>query len=385
MKKALVPNVFYVGMDDKDIDLFEGQLIVPNGVAYNSYVITDEKIAIMDMVDRRKGEEWLAKVKEVLCGRQPDYLVMSHMEPDHSANLVEVLENFPQMKIVATAQLFRMLPNFFPVDISERCITVGEGDTLSLGQHTLQFVMAPMVHWPEVMLSYEQTEQILFSADAFGKFGTLDTKEDWACEARRYYFNIVGKFGQMVQNLLKKLADVPVKMICPLHGPILSDNLSYYIDKYRTWSSYEPEDKGIFIAYASLHGNTAKAALRLKEILEEKGAEKVAITDLARDDMAEAVEDAFRYDRMVLAAPTYEMSIMPVMADFLSHLKHKQYQKRKVAIIENGSWAPVSGKLMKEQLASMAQIDLVDEMVTIRSAFKESDEAALRRLADQLI
>lgn len=385
MMKNVTKDVFYVGVDDKDIDLFEGQYFVPNGIAYNSYVIMDEKIAIMDMVDKRCADTWIQNVEEVLAGRKPDYLIISHLEPDHSANLGEVLERYPDLKVVSNAKLFAMLPNFFEVSLEGRSVVVAEGETLELGSHTLQFVMAPMVHWPEVMVTYEQADKILFAADGFGKFGTLDTDEDWACEARRYYFNIVGKFGMAVQTLLKKAATLDIQIICPLHGPILTENLGYYIDKYQTWSSYEPEDKGIFIAYSSLHGNTAKAALKLAEILEAKGAEKVSTADLAREDMAESIEDAFRYDRLVVAAPTYEGGVMPAMAEFITHLKNKAYQNRKVAFVENGAWAPAAGKLMKEQFAAMKNITLVENVVTIRGAFKDSDVEGLETLANELL
>lgn len=385
MTKNVTDSIFYAGVDDKTLDLFEGQYIIPNGISYNSYVIVDEKIAIMDMVDKRAAREWFAKLDEILGNRQPDYLIISHMEPDHSANLSEVLEKYPDIKLVSNAKLFGMLPNFFEVPTEDRNITVKEGDTLELGNHTLRFIMAPMVHWPEVMVTYETVEKILFSADAFGKFGALDTDEDWACEARRYYFNIVGKYGMPVQTLLKKADALDIQTICPLHGPVLSENLEYYIGKYRIWSSYEPEDKGVFIAYSSLHGNTAQAAKELAELLKAKGMEKVVISDLAREDMAECIEDAFRYDRLVVASPTYDGSIMPVMQDFLYHLKIKAYQKRTVAIIENGSWAPMAGKLMKEQFESMKDITILDNTVTIRSTLKEGDKKNLESLADALI
>lgn len=380
----ITDSVYYVGVNDRDLDLFEGQYIIPNGVSYNSYVIMDEKIAIMDMVDKRKAEDWFTNLEEVLGDRTPEYLIISHMEPDHSANLAEVLEKYPDIRIVSNAKLFGMLPQFFDVDITDRSVVVKEGDTLELGSHTLNFIMAPMVHWPEVMVTYESQDKILFSADGFGKFGALDADEDWACEARRYYFNIVGKYGMPVQTLLKKAAALDIKIICPLHGPVLSENLDYYIGKYNTWSSYEPEDKGVFIAYSSLHGNTAAAAKELAARLEEKGVEKVAISDLAREDMAECIEDAFRYDRMVVASPTYDGSIMPVMEDFIYHLKIKAYQKRTVAIIENGSWAPMAGKLMRQQFEAMKDITVLDNMVTIRSTVKASDIDNLEKLAEEL-
>ena len=384
MKKNVTESVFYVGVDDKTLDLFEGQYIIPNGVSYNSYVIMDDKIAIMDMVDKRAAKDWFHNLDEVLGDKQPDYLIISHLEPDHSANLSEVLQKYPDIKLVSNAKLFGMLPNFFEVPVKERSVVVNEGDTLELGKHTLNFVMAPMVHWPEVMVTYEQTDKILFSADGFGKFGALDTEEDWACEARRYYFNIVGKYGMPVQTLLKKAAALDIQIICPLHGPVLSENLEYYIGKYQVWSSYEPEDKGVFIAYSSLHGNTAQAAKELAQMLEKQGVEKVAISDLAREDMAECIEDAFRYDRLVVAAPTYDGAVMPVMTDFIHHLKLKTYQNRKVAFIENGSWAPMSGKLMKEQFEAMKNITIVDPVVTIRSTVKDAARQNLMKLAEAL-
>lgn len=380
----ITDQVFYVGVNDKTLDLFEGQYAIPNGVSYNSYVIIDEKIAIMDMVDKRVAKDWFENVQEVLGEKQPDYLIISHLEPDHSANLSEVLERYPNIQMVSNEKLFAMLPQFFDVDITERKVAVKEGDTLSLGKHELHFVMAPMVHWPEVMVTYDSTDKILFSADGFGKFGALDVEEDWACEARRYYFNIVGKYGMQVQNLLKKAAALDIQIICPLHGPILSENLDYYIGKYQTWSSYEPEDEGVFIAYASMHGNTKQAALTLADRLKEKGVLNVAIADLAREDMAECIEDAFRYDRLVVACPTYDGGIMPVMQDFIYHLKLKMYQKRTVGIIENGSWAPMAAKIMREQFEAMKDLTVLEEVVTIRSCVKESDEAKITALANRL-
>ncbi len=380
----ITKQVYYVGVNDKTLDLFEGQYVIPNGVSYNSYVIMDEKIAIMDMVDRRAAKEWFENLSEVLGDKQPDYLIISHLEPDHSANLSEVLEKYPDIQIVSNDKLFGMLPQFFDVDITERKVAVKEGDTLSLGNHALHFVMAPMVHWPEVMVTYESTDKILFSADGFGKFGALDVEEDWACEARRYYFNIVGKYGMPVQTLLKKAAALDIEIICPLHGPILTENLDYYIGLYQTWSSYEAESKGVFIAYASMHGNTKQAAEQLAAMLKEKGVEKVAIADLAREDMAECIEDAFRYDRLVVACPTYDGAIMPVMQDFIYHLKVKTYQKRTVGIIENGSWAPMAAKIMREQFVAMKDVTVLDEQVTIRSSLKENNENELNVLADKL-
>lgn len=384
MMQNITKQVYYVGVNDKTLDLFEGQYVIPNGVSYNSYVIMDEKIAIMDMVDRRAAKDWFENLSEVLGDKQPDYLIISHLEPDHSANLSEVLEKYPDIQIVSNDKLFGMLPQFFDVDITERTVAVKEGDTLSLGAHELHFVMAPMVHWPEVMVTYESTDKILFSADGFGKFGALDVEEDWACEARRYYFNIVGKYGMPVQTLLKKAAALDIEIICPLHGPILTENLDYYLGLYNTWSSYEPESNGVFIAYASMHGNTKQAAEKLADLLKEKGVEKVAIADLAREDMAECIEDAFRYDRLVVACPTYDGAIMPVMQDFIYHLKVKTYQKRTVGIIENGSWAPMAGKIMREQFAAMKDVTVLDEQVTIRSCMKENNESELQALADKL-
>lgn len=386
MIKHVTDSIYYVGVDDKDIDLFENQYVVPNGMAYNSYVIDDEKIVIMDMVDVKCAEEWYANLDEVLKGRQPDYLVMSHLEPDHSANLTEVLKRYPELKVVSNAKLLAMIPNFFPdIDLAGRTITVDGSEPFDTGVHKLNFVMAPMVHWPEVMVTYESVEKVLFAADAFGKFGTLDTDEDWACEARRYYFNIVGKYGMPVQALLKKAENLDIQIICSLHGPILKENLGYYINLYKTWSSYEPEDKGVFIAYSTLHGNTGNAAKKLAELLKEKGCPKVVVSDLAREDMAECVEDAFRYDRMVLASPTYDGGLMPVMMDFIYHLKSKAYQNRTVGFIENGSWAPMSGKLMKEQMAAMKNINIIEDVVTVKSALKAADEAKLEELADKLM
>ena len=375
----------YIGVDDKDIDLFESQYIVPNGVSYNSYVILDEKIVVMDTVDARKTDEWLEKLERELDGKTPDYLVISHLEPDHSGSIQAIAEKYPQMQFVSNAKVFAMLPQFFEMDVTDKKVVVAEGDTLSLGAHTLTFVMAPMVHWPEVMVEYEKSEKILFSADGFGKFGALDADEDWACEARRYYFNIVGKYGAQVQALLKKAATLDIQTICPLHGPILKENLGYYIGKYMTWSSYEPEDDGVLVAYASIHGNTKEAAEKMKEILEDKGAKKVAITDLSRDDMAEAIEDAFRYDKLVLAAASYDASVFPCMETFLNKLTNKNYQNRKIAIIENGSWAPTAARVMKSYVEKMKKITLCEKTVTIKSAMKDADVTAMEELADELL
>jgi len=380
----ITDSILYVGVDDKDLDLFESQYVVPNGVSYNSYVILDEKVTLMDTVDQRATKEWLENLDAVLEGRTIDYLVVSHMEPDHAANAKTLIDKFPNMKIVGNAKTFAMMSQFFDVDLTGRSVVVKEGDTLNLGAHTLQFIMAPMVHWPEVMVTYEQSEKILFSADGFGKFGALDVEESWACEARRYYFNIVGKYGAQVQALLKKAATLDIKMICPLHGPILKENLAFYIDKYNTWSSYEPEDEGVFVAYASIHGNTAEAAKEFVEMLRKNGAEKVVIADLSREDMAEAVEDAFRYSKLVVAAASYDAGGFPCMEDFLHHLKAKNYQKRTVGIIENGSWAPSAAKQMKAILEGMKNITICEPVVTIKSTLNETSRKAMEELAKEL-
>lgn len=376
----------YIGVDDTTLDLFESQYIVPNGVSYNSYVILDEKTAVMDTVDARKTDEWFANLEQALAGRTVDYLIISHLEPDHSSNIKKLADKYPSATLVLSAKAKAMLPQFFDIDnLEERSLAVKEGDTLNLGEHELTFIMAPMVHWPEVMVEYESTEKILFSADGFGKFGALCNEEDWACEARRYYFNIVGKYGAPVQTLLKKAATLDIQMICPLHGPILKDNLGYYIDKYNTWSSYQPEDKGVLVACASIHGNTKAAAEKMVEILKSKGATKVAFTDLSRDDMAEAIEDAFRYDKLVLAAASYDAGVFPPMEDFLNRLSHKAFQNRKVAIIENGSWAPTAARTMKSMLDSMKNLTVCENTVTILSTMKEKDVAAMEQLADELL
>lgn len=378
-------SIKYVGVDDKTLDLFESQYIIPNGVSYNSYVILDEKIAVMDAVDARATDEWFANLDEVLGDKTPDYLVVSHMEPDHAGNILKFAQKYADAKIVVNAKSLAMIPQFFDVDLSDRAVVVKEGETLSLGSHTLQFFMAPMVHWPEVMVEYEQSEKVLFSADAFGKFGALDTDEDWACEARRYYFNIVGKYGAQAQALLKKAATLDIQTICPLHGPILSENLDYYVGKYQVWSSYQPEDEGVLVAYASIHGNTAKAAEKMAEILKEKGAKKVAITDLSRDDMAEAIEDAFRYDKIVLACASYDGGMFPCMESFLHHLKSKNFQKRKAALIENGSWGPVAARQMRAVLETMKDISICDSVVTIKSAMKADTVTKMEELAEELL
>ena len=379
-------DIYYVGVNDHQVDLFEGQYVVPNGMSYNSYVIKDEKIAVMDTVDAGFTEEWLGKVAEVLDGAKPDYLVVQHMEPDHAANIENFMKAYPNTTVVANTKTFTMMENFFRgMNLEGKKHVVANGDSLTLGKHVLTFVFAPMVHWPEVMVSYESTEKVLFSADAFGKFGALDADEDWACEARRYYFNIVGKYGAQAAALLKKAAGLDIQKICPLHGPILQENLAYYIGKYQVWSSYEAEDDGVFVAYASIHGNTAKAAKKLGEVLEAKGAKKVVVSDLSREDMAEAIEDAFRYDKIVVACATYDGGLFPVMQDFLYHLGHKNFQNKKVAFMENGSWAPVANRKMREAFEKMKNMTLCDNMVTIKSTMKEADVAQMEALADELL
>lgn len=375
----------YIGVDDKDIDLFESQYIVPNGISYNSYVILDEKICVLDTVDKRKTDEWVANLENVLDGKTPDYLIINHLEPDHASNIQLLADKYPDMKLVGNAKTFNMLPQFFDIDLTDRTVTVKEGDSLNLGEHTLSFYMAPMVHWPEVMVTYESKEKVLFSADGFGKFGALDTDEDWACEARRYYFNICGKYGVQVQALLKKAAKLDIEKICPLHGPVLTENLGYYINLYDIWSKYEPEVDGIFIAYCSIHGNTEKAALKLYDILKEKTDKKIAISDLSRSDMAENVEDAFKYSTLVVAAPSYDGGVFPVMNDFLHHLKIKGYKNRKVAMIENGSWAPCAIKSMQPYFDEMKGIEISDAKVTIRSTMTVENEVQLAALADSII
>ncbi len=375
-------SIIYVGASDRTLDLFESQYIVPNGMAYNSYVILDDKVAVMDTVDNRVADVWLDNLDKALNGRAVDYLVVQHMEPDHSSNIQKLAEKYPDMKIVGNAKTFVMMAQFFDYDFSSRQVVVKEGDTLELGSHTLNFIMAPMVHWPEVMVTYESSEKVLFAADGFGKFGAMDADEDWACEARRYYFNIVGKYGAQVQALLKKASALDIQMILPLHGPILKENLGYYIDKYNTWSSYTPEDRGVLIAFASIHGNTAKAANRLAEMLEEKGVDKVVVSDLAREDMAEVIEDAFRYDRLIVMSASYDGGVFPVMQDFLLHLQAKNYQKRCIGIVQNGTWAPTAGKVMKGIIETFKDIDLIEDMVTIKSTLKPDSEAELLKLAE---
>ena len=380
----------YVGVDDHDIDLFESQYDVPEGMSYNSYVILDEKTALMDSVDATKTEEWIANVREALGDRKLDYIVIQHMEPDHSGSFGVVCETFPEAKIVATAKAFQLMGQFFDgLDLGDRPIEVKEGDTISLGSHTLQFIMAPMIHWPEVMMTYEQSESVLFSADAFGKFGALDFEdpEGWACEARRYYFGIVGKYGTPVQTLLKKASGLDIQKILPLHGPVLpmpGDDISYYLDTYNTWSSYEPETHGVFVAYASIHGNTAKAAKKLAELLEARG-EKVAISDICREDIAECVEDAFRYDRMVICAASYDAGVFLPMHDFLNHLTVKTYQNRKLFILENGSWAPSAARTVKGIAEGWKNVEVLEPVVTIKSTMKESDIPNIEALADAVV
>jgi len=383
-KTYISESIKYIGVDDRETDLFEGQYIIPNGVSYNSYVIFDEKIAVMDTVDKIATDKWVENLEKALNGKAPDYLVISHMEPDHASNVKLFAEKYPNAKLVGNAKTFAYMPQFFNLNVDDRKVVVKEGDTLELGQHTLTFIMAPMVHWPEVMVAYDSKDKVLFSADGFGKFGALDADEDWTCEARRYYFNIVGKYGAQVQALLKKTASLDIQTICPLHGPILNENLSYYIDKYDIWSSFRPEDKGVMIAYGSMHGNTKQAALELKALLEERGVQKVAVADLTRDDMAEAIEDAFRYDRLVVACPTYDGALFPAVEDFLYHLKIKNYQSRRVALIENGTWAPMAGKKMKEYFEGMKNITLCDTAVTVKSTLNEASAEQLKALADEL-
>lgn len=381
----ITDDIFYVGVDDKTIDLFESQYVVPNGISYNSYVIMDQKIAVMDAVDARAGEEWFSNLSEVLGDKIPDYLIVSHMEPDHSGNIKEFAEKYPKAKLVMTAKAAVMLKQFFQMDMADRIIIVNENDTLTLGSHELTFIMAPMVHWPEVMITYDAKDKVLFSADGFGKFGALDTEEDWACEARRYYFNIVGKYGAQVQMLLKKAANLEIEIIAPLHGPVLKENVEYYIDKYNTWSSYTPENEGVLIAYGSIHGNTGKAAEKMAEILKSKGVEKVVVSDLAREDMAEVIEDAFRYDRIVLACATYDGGLFPVMETFLALLKAKNYQKRKVAFMENGTWAPMAARLMKAKLEGMKELSFAEQVVSIKSVMDDANILEMEKLAEELV
>lgn len=378
-------DIAYIGVNDREIDLFEGQYVVPNGMAYNSYVILDEKIAVFDTVDKNFGTQWLKNFDEALGGKTPDYLIVQHMEPDHSANIVLFAEKYPDAKIVANDKAFVMMSQFFDFDLDDRKMSVKNGESLSLGKHELTFVFAPMVHWPEVMMTYDSTDKVLFSADAFGKFGALDTDEDWACEARRYYFGIVGKYGAQVQAVLKKAAALDIKTICPLHGPVLSENLGYYLDLYNTWSSYGIESDGVVIAYTSVYGNTKAAAELLAQKLKEKGCPKVAVNDLARCDMAEAVEDAFRYGKIVLATTTYNADVFPFMREFINELTERNFQNRFVGIIENGSWAPMAAKVIKKMLENSKNITFADTVVTVKSAMKQNTADDIERLADEII
>lgn len=383
MKVEISENIKYIGASVYDLDLFESQYVIPNGMAYNSYVILDEKIAVMDTVDAIVSEQWLANLKEELGSREPNYLVVQHLEPDHSANIQTLCELYPDIQIVCSAKAKAMMPQFADINM-DNVMTVAEGDTLELGAHTLSFIMAPMIHWPEVMVSYESSEKVLFSADAFGKFGAIDADEGWSCEARRYYFNIVGKYGAPVQTLLKKASGLEIDTICPLHGPVLTDTIPQVLDLYNTWSSYEPEDKGVFIAYASIHGNTAKAAEKMKEILESKGCPRVAIADLSRDDIAECVEDSFRHSTLLCMASSYDGGVFAPMADFIHHLKSKAFQNRKVAFVENASWAPSAARTMKAEFEQMKNITFVGDTVTIKTTVKDSDIVALENLAEQI-
>ena len=386
-EKTIAPGIQYIGADDTELDLFEGQYAIPEGISYNSYIILDEKVAVLDTIDARKTNEWMDNLTQALDGRRPDYLVVSHMEPDHSSNVKLVLDTWPDITVVCTQKAVQLITRFFGVELpQERVMLVKDGYTLPLGEHTLRFFTAPMVHWPEVMVEYEEKEKILFSADAFGKFGALsyDDPEGWACEARRYYFNIVGKYGAQVQMLLKKLGSLDIQKICPLHGPVLDQDIAYYVNTYNTWSSYEPEDPGIFIAYCSLHGNTEEAALKLASIIKSDYDVKVSTADLRRDDLHEAVEDAFRYDRLVLAAPTYDGGVMPIMEDFIHHLQIKNYQNRRVAFIENGSWAPMAAKKMREAMEQLKGITVVEPIVTVESTVKPQTVEKLKELAAAL-
>lgn len=380
----ITEDIKYVGVNDRKIDLFEGQYIVPEGMAYNSYIVLDEKIAVFDTVDGEYTEEWLSNIKNTLDGKAPDYLIVQHMEPDHSANIVNFMETYPEAVIVSSSKAYKMMKNFFGNEFEDRRIVVGDGDTLSLGKHNLTFVTAPMVHWPEVIVTYDSTDKVLFSADGFGKFGALDADEDWACEARRYYFGIVGKYGAQVQALLKKAEGLDIAIICPLHGPVLTENLSYYIGLYDTWSKYEPEEEGILIAYTSIYGNTKKAVMKLASLLEEKGAPKVVVTDLARSDMAENVEDAFRYSKIVLATTTYNSDIFPFMKEFVNHLTERNYSNRTVGFIENGTWAPLAAKIIKNMFEKSKNLSFCENTVSIMSAMNCENEKQLESLAEEL-
>lgn len=385
MNFNIVNNIEYIGVNDKTLDLFESQYIIPNGISYNSYIIKDEKNVIMDTVDKRGTQEWMKNVEKSFKEDKVDYLVVSHLEPDHSANIKTIVEKNPEMKIILNERTANMMKQFCDLNLENKYVIVKEGDIINIGKHKLQFFMAPMVHWPEVMVTYEQTEKILFSADAFGKFGALDVEEDWTCEARRYYFNIVGKYGNQVQQLLKKLSDKEIRMICPLHGPILKENISYFIKKYDVWSSYKPEDDGILIAYNSIHGNTENAVRKLEQILKEKEVKKVVISDLSRVDMAEVIEDAFRYDKLIIASPTYDAGLFPTTEKFIRHLKHKNYQNRKIGLIENGSWAPIAAKKMKEILEEIKDINICKTIVTIKTKLDENSRQQMEELAKEIL
>lgn len=385
MSNLITKDIKYIGVNDKTLDLFESQYVIPNGISYNSYLIQDTKNVIMDTVDKRATKPWFKNLEEALNGNAVDYLVISHLEPDHSANIELLANKYPNMKIILNQKTANMLPQFFDIDLSNRYILVQEGETIDLGKHKLQFFMAPMVHWPEVMVTYEQTDKILFSADGFGKFGSLDIDEEWTCEARRYYFNIVGKYGSQVQQLLKKASQLDIKMICPLHGPILKENLEYYINKYDIWSSYTPEEEGILIAYNSIHGNTRNAVFKLKEILEEYKIKNILVCDLAREDMAEVISNAFRYSNMIIASPTYDAGLFPATEKFLRHLKYKNYQNRKIGIIENGSWAPMAGKLMLNIINDMKNITIYQPIITIKTTMNSNTIQKMNELVNQII
>lgn len=386
MNNKITQDITYIGVDDKTIDLFESQYVVPNGISYNSYLIKDEKNVVMDTVDKRKTNEWYQNLQNALNGETIDYLVVSHLEPDHAYNIGMLCEKYPNMKIIGNSKIFSFIPQFFHIEnLEQRKVVVEEGDTICIGKHTLQFIMAPMVHWPEVMMTYEKASKILFSADAFGKFGSLDTPEDWTCEARRYYFNIVGKYGIQVQAVLKKAATLDIQTICPLHGPILKENLGYYLGKYQIWSSYAPEDDGVTIAYASIHGNTSETVKEFANILKEQGAKKVSMFDLARDDLAEAIEDAFRYDKLVVAASSYNADVFPPMANFLRQLQGKNYQKRKIGIIENGTWAPTAAKVMMGFIEPMKEVTICNPIITIRSRMNDENKQQMQELAKELL
>ena len=385
MNYNITNKIEYIGVNDKTLDLFESQYNLPNGVSYNSYILKDKKTVVMDTVDKRVTNEWLENIETTLNKKNIDYLVISHLEPDHSANIQLLAQKYPEMKIILNQKAESMMKQFFDLDLSNRYVIVKEGDIIDTGEHKLQFFMAPMVHWPEVMVTYEQTEKILFSADGFGKFGTLDTEEDWINEARRYYFNIVGKYGTQVQQLLKKVVGLDIKMICPLHGPILKENLNYYINKYDTWSSYKPEDEGILVAYNSIHGNTKKAVEELEKMLKENGVKKVVVSDLSRNDMSETIANAFRYDKLIIASPTYDTGLFPSTEKFLRNLKHKNYQNRRIGIIENGSWAPMAAKIMKGIVEGFKNIEMVDPVVTIKSTMNDENIKTMEELADNLL